>query len=60
MPEFPGTLKPPRLASAPAGPVVGQMYYDTTLNQLRWWNGTTWTNTTGKANPTYADLKAGW
>jgi len=36
------------------------MYYDTTLNQLRWWNGTTWTNTTGKANPTYADLKAGW
>jgi hypothetical protein len=42
MPEFPGTLKPPRLATAPSSPALGQMYYDTPSNILYWWNGTVW------------------
>lgn len=61
MPEFLGTLKPPRLASAPSSPAFGQMYYDTVSNQLKWWNGTAWqVGSAVKLNPTYADLKAGW
>jgi len=32
------------LASAPAGPVEGQVYYDTTLKEIRCWNGTEWRN----------------
>ena len=42
MPEFTGRLRTPRLASAPASPVVGELYYDMAPNKLRWWNGTTW------------------
>jgi len=30
------------LASAPGSPTVGQIYYDTTLNMERVWNGTSW------------------
>lgn len=30
------------LATAPASPVYGQMYFDTTLNKLRVWSGTAW------------------
>jgi hypothetical protein len=47
MPEFTGRLRTPRLPSAPASPVVGEMYYDTTLNQLLYWNGTAWTASAG-------------
>ena len=35
------------LASAPASPVVGQMYYNTTDNVIYFWNGTTWLSVAG-------------
>jgi hypothetical protein len=47
MPEFTGRLRTPRLSSAPASPVVGEMYYDTTTNILYWWNGTAWISASG-------------
>jgi hypothetical protein len=31
------------LAAAPVAPVDGQIYYDTTLNEVRYWNGSAWT-----------------
>jgi hypothetical protein len=49
MPEVVGRLRTPRIATAPASPVVGEMYYDTALNKLLWWNGAVWTG----APPTY-------
>jgi len=58
MPDFPGTLKPPRLPSAPASPVVGQMYYDTTLNQLLYWNGTVWASSSASVD--YHHYKGDW
>jgi hypothetical protein len=42
MPEFVGRLRTPRLASAPSAPVVGEVWYDTTNNVLRFWNGSFW------------------
>ena len=33
---------PPNLASDPASPITGQVYYNTTKNHLRQWNGTSW------------------
>jgi len=42
MPDIVGRLKTPRLSAAPSSPTVGEMYYDTTKNQLLWWNGTLW------------------
>ena len=41
-PEIVGRLRPPRLSSAPATPAIGELYADTGLNQLLYWNGTTW------------------
>ena len=42
-------MKLQNLASAPASPFKGQVYFDTTLNQARIWNGTAWkaTDATG-------------
>ena len=42
MPEVLGRLRTPRLAAPPASPVVGEVYYDTALGALYWWNGTAW------------------
>jgi hypothetical protein len=42
MPDIVGRLRTPRLSAAPSSPVVGEMYYDTTTNQLLYWNGTSW------------------
>lgn len=47
MPEILGTLKPPRLASAPGAPTLGQIYLDTSDNRLKYWNGTVWVNSDG-------------
>ncbi len=33
---------PPAASSAPASPNVGQMYFDTTLNKLRYYDGASW------------------
>ena len=35
------------LSSAPASPAVGQVYYDTTLQNIRVWSGTQWNSVTG-------------
>jgi len=45
MPDFPGTFKSPRLASAPSSPVQGQLYFDTSTNNLFWWSGSAWIGT---------------
>ncbi len=37
------------LASAPATPVVGQVYYNTTSNRAYLWNGTAWIDITASA-----------
>jgi hypothetical protein len=47
MPEIVGRLRTPRLASAPATPAVGEMYYNTATNTLYWWNGTSWVSASG-------------
>lgn len=49
MPEFPGRLRSPRLAAAPATPAKGEMYFDTVGNVLYWYNGTAWVSATGGA-----------
>jgi hypothetical protein len=35
------------LSSAPSSPTLGQIYYDTTLQNLRVWNGSQWSGITG-------------
>src|SRR4051794_25857479 len=42
MPEVVGSLRTPRLASAPGTPTPGQLYYDTGLSKLLWWDSTRW------------------
>ena len=40
------------LSTAPASPVVGQIYFDTVLGFLRSWNGSAWINTSTGAQGT--------
>ena len=37
-----GTSRIATSATAPASPVAGQCYYNTTSNQAFYWNGTAW------------------
>jgi microcystin-dependent protein len=56
MPDITGTLRPPRASSAPAAPVLGQMYYDTGSNILFWWNGTIWVSAQAGSGTAYSQL----
>jgi Carbohydrate-binding module family 5/12 len=53
MPEIVGRLRSPRLSAAPSSPAVGEVYYDTALNKLFWWNGTSWIDSTGGVDLVY-------
>jgi hypothetical protein len=54
MPEFVGRLRTPRLAAAPATPISGELYYNTTGNSPYCWNGTSWVASGGFTGPTSA------
>lgn len=60
MPEFKGSLRTPRLPSAPVSPITGEMYYDTTTNTLYWWNGTTWISASGGGGSTDLRYNGNW
>lgn len=47
MPDIVGRLRAPRLAAAPANPVAGDIYFNTTSNGLFFWNGTQWVGAAG-------------
>src|SRR4249919_2732418 len=53
MPDIAGTLKPPRLSTPPSSPALGQMYYDTGSNLLKWWDGTSWVTASGSGSTIY-------
>jgi len=40
-----------QLSAAPASPVTGQLYYDTTSNTLFYYNGTAWVSSSGGTPP---------
>jgi hypothetical protein len=46
------------LATAPASPVAGQIYFDTVDNELYFYNGTGWESTQANAQVTYGLLAA--
>lgn len=47
-----------QLSSAPSSPSAGWVYFDTTLNMLGCYNGTTWLYDSGSASiPDYPFLK---
>jgi hypothetical protein len=53
MPDFVGSLVPPRLDGPPSSPKTGQIYYNEIDALLYWWDGTSWiTNTPGASGAT--------
>ena len=36
-------------ANRPISSILGQFYYDTTINKPVWWSGSTWVDATGTA-----------
>lgn len=40
--QFKTTIAPPALDSDPVGSYVGEIYYNSTINALKFFNGTTW------------------
>lgn len=40
--QFKTTIAPPALSSDPAGVYAGEIYYNTTSNALKYYNGATW------------------
>ena len=40
--QFKTTIAPPALSSDPVGSFFGEMYYNTTISALKFFNGTTW------------------
>ena len=57
MPEITGTLKPPRLAAAPGSPVKGQMYFNTAMSKLLWWDGAAWVDPSNDAVQLYVQSR---
>jgi len=43
------------LAAAPGTPSAGQIYFDTVLNVLRFWDGTQWVSASGYTHPIFTD-----
>jgi len=41
-PDIVGRMRPPRLASAPASPSLGELYFDSGTDILYYWSGTAW------------------
>jgi hypothetical protein len=42
VPELPGSLRLPRVNGSPPELAVGQLYYDTDLEKIGFWNGAEW------------------
>lgn len=40
--QFKTTIAPPALSSDPTGSYVGEIYYNSTINALKFFNGSTW------------------
>ena len=40
--QFKTTIAPPALNTDPTGSYVGEIYYNTTLGALKFFNGSTW------------------
>ena len=40
--QFKTTIAPPALSSDPVGSYVGEIYYNTSINALKFYNGSTW------------------